>query len=79
MHIEIYSKDGCTQCVEAERIAQQICQENANTYNKLMLNSNFSREELFKIFPQARTFPQIKIDDQVIGGLTDFVDYLQNL
>ena len=33
-----------------------------------MLDEDFTREELFEIFPTARTFPQIKIDGESIGG-----------
>ena len=33
-----------------------------------MLDEDFTREELFEIFPGARTFPQIKIDGENIGG-----------
>ena len=79
MFIEIYSKEDCSNCVQAENIAQQVCQENAHTYSKLMLNSDFSREELLEKFPTARTFPQIKIDGQAIGGVDNFIKYLQEL
>lgn len=79
MIINIYSKPNCPQCVEAETIAQKICVEDAHTYNKLTIESDFSREELFEIFPNARTFPQIMIDDTPVGGLNDFVEYLQNI
>lgn len=79
MEIDIYSKENCPQCLEALHIAQQICQEDTHRYNKLMLNSDFSREELFEIFPTARTFPQVMIDGKAVGGLTDFVEYLQNI
>ena len=34
----------------------------------LMLNQDYSREQFFEIFPTARTFPQIKIDGESIGG-----------
>jgi len=77
MNIEIWSKDGCSQCVEAERLAQIVCQESHNTYNKLMLNSDFTREELLNKFPNARTFPQIVVDGNIVGGLNQFTEYLQ--
>ena len=37
-----------------------------------MLDVDFSREEMFKKFPTARTFPQITIDGELIGGYTEF-------
>ena len=74
-HIEIYSKENCPYCDAAERIAQQMVQETSEfTYKKYMLDEYFTREELFEKFPTARTFPQITIDGESIGGYTEFRD-----
>tara|TARA_Y100001963_G_scaffold68140_1_gene94952 strand:+ start:4888 stop:5157 length:270 start_codon:yes stop_codon:yes gene_type:complete len=74
-HIEIYSKENCPYCDAAERIAQQMVQETSEfTYKKYMLDEDFTREELFEKFPTARTFPQITIDGESIGGYTEFRD-----
>ena len=43
-----------------------------------MLDEDFTREELFEKFPTARTFPQITIDGESIGGYTDFEAYITN-
>jgi glutaredoxin-related protein len=57
----------------AVRKAQAMVQESTEiTYVKYMLNDDFSREELFEKFPTARTFPQITIDGESIGGWTEF-------
>ena len=37
-----------------------------------MLDEDFSREQLFEVFPTARTFPQIIVDGDKIGGFTEF-------
>ena len=42
-----------------------------------MLDEDFTREELFEKFPTARTFPQITIDDESIGGYTEFEAYIR--
>ena len=34
----------------------------------LMLNKDYSREQFFEIFPTAKTFPQIIINGEKIGG-----------
>ena len=36
-----------------------------------MIGEDFTREEVLELFPGARTFPQIKIDDVNIGGYTE--------
>ena len=77
MKIEIYSKPACPFCDKALFLAQQVVQESVHTYNKYMLNEDFTREELFEKFPTARTFPQITIDGDSIGGYTEFEAFLK--
>ena len=72
MKIEIYSKPACPYCDMAERIAQQVIQESSHKYQKFMLDVDFNREELMDKFPGARTFPQIIVDGEKIGGFTEF-------
>ena len=72
MYIEIYSKEQCPYCDMAERIAQQFIQESNHKYKKYMLNVDFNRDDMIEKFPTARTFPQIMIDGEPIGGYTEF-------
>ena len=61
MQAEIYSKDNCPFCDKAKlRLAK---------YKPIifMLDKDFTREEFFKKFPNAKTFPQIIIDNKHIG------------
>jgi len=60
----------------AERAAQQFVQESEHTYEKLMLNKDFMMEDLLKLQPNARTFPQVFIDDKNIGGYDQFKEHL---
>ena len=60
--IEIYSKPSCPYCVRAKN----LCEQEGYEYTYKMLDEDFTREELFEIFP--RTFPQIRIDGENIGG-----------
>lgn len=70
MIIEIYSKDDCPFCIQAENLCKQ---DPINIdYTKYMLNEDFTREQLFEKFPTARTFPQITVDGESIGGFTEF-------
>lgn len=68
MIVEIYSKPSCPFCVQAKALAER---EGAELTYK-MLDEDFSREELFETFPGARTFPQIIVDGEKIGGFTEF-------
>lgn len=68
MKVEIYSKPSCPFCVQAKGLAEREGHE--LTYK--MLDEDFSREELFETFPGARTFPQIIVNGEKIGGFTEY-------
>ena len=67
--IEIYGKDACTFCAKAVGLADVL--DLNYVYKKLGVD--FTREELFEMFPNARTFPQIVVDGEHIGGYEQFV------
>ena len=62
--IEIFGKTMCPFCDKAKALCEKEGYE--FTYNQL--DVDFTREELFEQFPGARTFPQIRIDGEAIGG-----------
>lgn len=68
MKVEIYSKPQCPFCVQAKALAEREGHE--LTYK--MLDEDFDRESLMETFPGARTFPQIIVDGDKIGGFTEF-------
>jgi len=72
LKIEIYSKDNCPFCDKAVHQAQQMVQESSNTYVVYKLGVDFEIEDMFQMFPTARTFPQIVLDGKNIGGYTEF-------
>ena len=45
-------------------------------YDYKSLGKDFSAEEMFELFPNAKTFPQIKIDGKSIGGYDQLVLHL---
>ena len=77
MRIDIYGKDNCPFCDKALFLAQQVVQESYHTYSYYKLGNDFTREELFEKFPTARTFPQITIDGESIGGYTEFEAFIR--
>jgi glutaredoxin 3 len=76
MIIEIYSKPDCPYCVQAEN----LCKQNAILidYKKYMLDEDFTRDDLFEKFPTARTFPQITLDGESIGGFMEFKEIVNS-
>ena len=66
MEVEIYSKTNCVFCDKAKMRLQK---HNPKIH---MLDQDYNRDDFFKKFPNARTFPQITIDGELIGGYTEF-------
>ena len=65
--IEIWSKPQCVFCDKAV----QLCQMKELEFKKYMIDVDYSREDLMDKFPNARTFPQITMDNVYIGGYTE--------
>ena len=72
--IEIYGKDHCPYCDRAIALVEKI--EAEFVYKKL--DRDFTREQLFEEFPTARTFPQIRIDGEAIGGFDNLQEWHNN-
>jgi glutaredoxin 3 len=69
----VWSKDSCPFCVQAKSLltARGIAFEERN------INQDWTREQLLEAVPDARTLPQIFLDDQHIGGFTDLTSHLR--
>ena len=66
--IEIYGKPQCPSCVKAK----QLCEMRQLSFEYKQLGTDFDREEIMEMFPGARTFPQIIVDGNKIGGYQEF-------
>ena len=70
MKAEIYSKDHCSFCDKAK---MRLSKYNPKIF---MLNKDFTREEFFQKFPNAKTFPQIIINNEHIGTYNQLEKWL---
>ena len=68
MKVEIYSKPQCAYCDMAKALAER----EGHDLTVKMLDVDFDREVLMETFPGARTFPQIIVNGDKIGGYTEF-------
>lgn len=75
MKAEIYSKDPCPYCDRAKTLlsSKQI------EYTEHKIGRDLTREEFLERFPNARTVPQIYIDNQYVGGYDNLVAHLYTL
>ena len=70
----IYSKPSCPACKRAKMLAEtRKCE-----VDYLMMGEDFTPKELMEQFPGARTFPQIILNGEKIGGLAALTEMLTN-
>lgn len=72
--IEIWGKPVCPYCVKAK----QLCEKLNIPYEYKQLGTDFDREVIMEAFPDARTFPQIKINGKSIGGYEQLTQYIED-
>ncbi len=72
--IEIWGKPACPSCTKAKA----LCESRQYKYVYKELGKDFDREEVFEVFPTARTFPQIIVGGNKVGGYEQMVDYIEN-
>ena len=75
MKIEIFGKENCAACTSAKILA--FSQDNMEVEYKL-LDVDYTLDELLEKYKYVRTFPQIWVNDEHIGGFTEFKAYMEN-
>ena len=76
MAITIYSKSNCNFCDKSKALLRGL----GLSYEEKMFGKDFNTpEELYEAKgKQVRTMPQIQIDDELIGGYNQLVEYFMN-
>ena len=65
--VEIWGKENCGYCTAAKSLAES----KGLSYTYKQMGVDFTRDEVFEQFPNARTFPQIKVNNEPIGGYNE--------
>jgi glutaredoxin len=63
----VWSKYHCPYCEQAKTLLNQKGIE----FEERKIGDGYTREDLLKVIPTARTVPQIFLDDELIGGYTE--------
>jgi glutaredoxin len=72
MKIVIYSKNNCVYCNKAKQLVKNLRLD----YTEKKLEEFESVDEMLKdIGKKVRTMPQIKIDDKLVGGYNQLVEF----
>jgi len=73
--ITIYGKEACGFC----NMAKTLCESKNAEYTYLQLDEDYNADEFSEKFPTARTFPQITVDEEAIGGFSELREYFNNV
>ena len=69
----VWSKYNCPFCDQAKALLKS---KNI-PFEERKIGDGYTKEELLEAVPNARTVPQIFLDDQLIGGFTELRKHLQ--
>ena len=73
MKAVIWSKDACPFCDQAKNLLKLKGIE----YEERNISRDWTREQLLEAVPDARTVPQIFLDEELIGGFTELRKHLK--
>jgi len=74
MKIVIYSKNNCQYCTKAKHLVKSLGLE----YEEMSFEKDFNGDVdklVEHVGKKVRTMPQIKIDDVLVGGYNQLVEY----
>lgn len=74
MNAIVWSKTVCPFCIRAKEL---LTKHNIH-YEERIIGECWTREQLLKEVPNARTVPQIFIDKTYIGGYNELVEHLSS-
>ena len=69
----VWSKYHCPYCDQAKALLNS----KGIQFEEKKIGDGYTREELLEAVPNARTVPQIFLDDKLIGGFTELRQHLQ--
>lgn len=67
MKAVVWSKYHCPFCDQAKALLKQ----RGIAFEEKKIGDGYTREELLEAVPNARTVPQIFIDNELVGGFTE--------
>ena len=75
MKVVIYSKENCIYCIKAKNLMDKLGLEYTE---KKMEDFNSVDEMIDDIGKKVKTMPQIKIDDTLIGGYHQLIEFFDD-
>jgi glutaredoxin len=69
----VWSKENCPYCQQAKALLESRGIE----FEERNVSKDWTREQLLEAVPDARTLPQIFLNDKLVGGFTELRKHLQ--
>ncbi len=73
MQAVIWSKYNCPYCDQAKALLTQ----RGIAFEERKIGDGYTKEELLEAVPNARTVPQVFLNNQLIGGFTELRKYIE--
>ena len=67
MRAVVWSKPGCPQCVSAK----QLLKTKGIEYEEKNIAQGYNIQDLLELVPNAKTMPQIWLNEEHVGGFSD--------
>lgn len=70
--IVLITRDDCFYCASAK----SILTINEKTYTEHRIGVDMTRDDVLRLYPDYHVLPIVIVDDVVLGGYEDLLDYL---
>ena len=70
----VWSKENCSQCLQAKNMLKL---RGIAIEERVIGQGPWTKEDLLRAVPAARTVPQIFLDDEYVGGFLELKERLQ--
>ena len=71
----VWSKYQCQNC----DLAKSLLEQQGIEFEERKIGDGWTKEEMLESVPNARSVPQIFVDNQLVGGLSDLQQYLKKV
>jgi glutaredoxin 3 len=69
----LWSKYHCPYCIQAKSLLEM----KGYTVEEKKIGDGYTKEELLEVVPNARSVPQIFIEDALVGGFVELQNFLE--
>tara|TARA_B100000902_G_scaffold237554_1_gene225020 strand:+ start:275 stop:532 length:258 start_codon:yes stop_codon:yes gene_type:complete len=73
MKFSVYSKSNCPYCYKIK----QVLELTGSDFTVYTLDEDFNKKEFYSQFGEGSTFPQVKCNEENLGGCVDTIKFLK--